>query len=307
MQNYKKLQEFNLKEVAAKTQIELQFLEALVEKDFASLNRFNVRGFIKILSREYELDFSDFYEEFENYLNENNLNIQKKTNMPISQVDYSTKKSFSFFLLFIVILGIFVVVLYYFDTIKTFFKHEQNISSPSVTEILGQAQLNLQNLSSSVVIVDNNQNKTNESIFNDTNLTYKQDQEVQTSQQASSSFQDQNTTNEPTDEILSESLQDSINTNSKIAQFKTNTPVWIGLIDLKSYRKTSLVKKDDFNLSLEKDQLVLTGAAALNVLNERGQEQQFAAGNSKRFLIKDGTIISISLSEFMKLNKGREW
>ncbi|HHY2378433.1 TPA: hypothetical protein ACV3CC_002166, partial [Campylobacter jejuni] len=42
MLNWKKIQELNLKEVAAKTQIELDFLEALVEKNFAVLSRFNV-------------------------------------------------------------------------------------------------------------------------------------------------------------------------------------------------------------------------------------------------------------------------
>ncbi|HEF5634944.1 TPA: hypothetical protein R8K38_001819, partial [Campylobacter jejuni] len=51
MLNWKKIQELNLKEVAAKTQIELDFLEALVEKNFAVLSRFNVKGFVKILSR----------------------------------------------------------------------------------------------------------------------------------------------------------------------------------------------------------------------------------------------------------------
>lgn len=59
MLNWKKIEDLNLKEVAARTKIELDFLEALVKKDFATLNRFNVRGFVKILSREYELDFTD--------------------------------------------------------------------------------------------------------------------------------------------------------------------------------------------------------------------------------------------------------
>ena len=65
MQNYKKLQDLNLREVSTNTQIEMDFLQALIEKDFKTLIRFNVKGFIKILEREYELDFTEFNEERE--------------------------------------------------------------------------------------------------------------------------------------------------------------------------------------------------------------------------------------------------
>ncbi|HED6022524.1 TPA: hypothetical protein R5V79_001050, partial [Campylobacter coli] len=94
MLNWKKIEDLNLKEVAARTKIELEFLEALVKKDFATLNRFNVRGFVKILSREYELDFTDFNEEFETYLNENNLNdTTTKPKMITPKLDAYSQKS----------------------------------------------------------------------------------------------------------------------------------------------------------------------------------------------------------------------
>ena len=51
----KQLQDLDLKEVSAKTQIEVEFLNALIQKDFKKLSRLNVKGFLKILSREYEL------------------------------------------------------------------------------------------------------------------------------------------------------------------------------------------------------------------------------------------------------------
>lgn len=40
MLNWKKIQELNLKEVAAKTQIELDFLEALSRKEFCCFKSF---------------------------------------------------------------------------------------------------------------------------------------------------------------------------------------------------------------------------------------------------------------------------
>ncbi|RTJ09788.1 hypothetical protein [Campylobacter jejuni] len=312
MLNWKKIQELNLKEVAAKTQIELDFLEALVEKNFAALNRFNVKGFVKILSREYELDFSDFNEEYEAYLNENNLTPEIKSKMVTPKLDaYSQKSSSAWpFLIILIILVIIGGGIYYFDTIKTFFKNEQNNTSATVIDIIGQAQENLKSLSgNNVVVIDNNKaQETNQtdSVLPSQNISSQEnDQNISTENNIS----ENNTTlldeekNTQTQEDTNIPKTDSL----KEAHFKTSTKIWIGLIDLKNLKKTSFVKEKDFNISLDKDQLILTGAAALTMFDQENKEQKFPAGISKRFLIKDGKITSISAAEFAKLNKGKEW
>lgn len=303
MLNWKKIQELNLKEVAAKTQIELDFLEALAEKNFAVLSRFNVKGFVKILSREYELDFSDFNEEYEAYLNENNPTPQTKSKMITTKLDaYSQKSSNAW--LFLIVLIVLVITgsgIYYFDTLKTFFKDEQNNTSTTVIDIIGQAQENLKSLGgNNVVVIDNNKaQETNqtESVLPSQNISL---QENDKNISIENNISENNTT------LLDE--EKTPKTDSlKEAHFKTSTKIWIGLIDLKSLKKTSFVKEKDFNISLDKDQLILTGAAALTMFDQENKEQKFPAGISKRFLIKDGKITSISAAEFAKLNKGKEW
>lgn len=312
MLNWKKIQELNLKEVAAKTQIELDFLEALVEKNFAVLSRFNVKGFVKILSREYELDFSDFNEEYEAYLNENNPTPQTKSKMITPKLDaYSQKSSNAWpFLIVLIVLVIIGSGIYYFDTLKTFFKDEQNNTSATVIDIIGQAQENLKSLSgNNVVVIDNNKaQETNqtESVLPSQNTSL---QENDKNISIENNISENNTT--LLDEEKNTQIQEDTNTlktdSLKEAHFKTSTKIWIGLIDLKSLKKTSFVKEKDFNISLDKDQLILTGAAALTMFNQENKEQKFPAGISKRFLIKDGKITSISAAEFVKLNKGKEW
>ena len=293
---YKKLQDLNLKEVASKTQIELSFLEALQNKDFESLSQFNVRGFIKILSREYELDFSEFIQEFEAYLSENSQDSQKKIIIP--KLDSYTQKSSNplvFIIVFVILILIFCGI-YFFDNIKGFFKSEENTTSTTVVDIIGQAEQNLQNLESQVIIIDNNEaKKSEENLSQSEELKPLNSNEEQNLSDENLSFENN----------LNEDLQS--NEPLKEAKFKTNAKIWIGIIDLKTFKKTSLVKENDFNISLESDKLVLTGAGALSVFDENDKEQNFTAGNSKRFLIKDGKITSISLNEFMKLNKGKEW
>ncbi|EIK2257414.1 hypothetical protein LJY53_001561 [Campylobacter jejuni] len=312
MLNWKKIQELNLKEVAAKTQIELDFLEALVEKNFAVLSRFNVKGFVKILSREYELDFSDFNEEYEAYLNENNPTPQTKSKMITPKLDaYSQKSSNAWpFLIVLIVLVIIGSGIYYFDTLKTFFKDEQNNTSATVIDIIGQAQENLKSLSgNNVVVIDNNKaQETNqtESVLPSQNTSL---QENDKNISIENNISENNTT--LLDEEKNTQIQEDTNTlktdSLKEAHFKTSTKIWIGLIDLKSLKKTSFVKEKDFNISLGKDQLILTGAAALTMFDQENKEQKFPVGISKRFLIKDGKITSISAAEFVKLNKGKEW
>ncbi|EAI3976985.1 hypothetical protein YO74_08255 [Campylobacter jejuni] len=312
MLNWKKIQELNLKEVAAKTQIELDFLEALVEKNFAVLSRFNVKGFVKILSREYELDFSDFNEEYEAYLNENNPTPQTKSKMITPKLDaYSQKSSNTWpFLIVLIVLVIIGSGIYYFDTLKTFFKDEQNNTSATVIDIIGQAQENLKSLGgNNVVVIDNNKaQETNqtESVLPSQNISL---QENDKNISIENNISENNTT--LLDEEKNTQIQEDTNTpktdSLKEAHFKTSTKIWIGLIDLKSLKKTSFVKEKDFNISLNKDQLILTGAAALTMFDQENKEQKFPAGISKRFLIKDGKITSISAAEFVKLNKGKEW
>ncbi|EAK5458645.1 hypothetical protein GEN74_07240 [Campylobacter jejuni] len=312
MLNWKKIQELNLKEVAAKTQIEPDFLEALVEKNFAVLSRFNVKGFVKILSREYELDFSDFNEEYEAYLNENNPTPQTKSKMITPKLDaYSQKSSNAWpFLIVLIVLVIIGSGIYYFDTLKTFFKDEQNNTSATVIDIIGQAQENLKSLSgNNVVVIDNNKaQETNqtESVLPSQNTSL---QENDKNISIENNISENNTT--LLDEEKNTQIQEDTNTlktdSLKEAHFKTSTKIWIGLIDLKSLKKTSFVKEKDFNISLDKDQLILTGAAALTMFDQENKEQKFPVGISKRFLIKDGKITSISAAEFVKLNKGKEW
>ncbi|EAH6763429.1 hypothetical protein O8W66_001020 [Campylobacter jejuni] len=292
MLNWKKIQELNLKEVAAKTQIELDFLEALVEKNFAVLSRFNVKGFVKILSREYELDFSDFNEEYEAYLNENNPTPQTKSKMITPKLDAYSQKSFNTwpFLIVLIVLVIIGSGIYYFDTLKTFFKDEQNNTSATVIDIIGQAQETNQTESvlpsQNTSLQENDKNISIENNISENNTTLL-DEEKNTQIQ------------EDTNTLKTDSLKE--------AHFKTSTKIWIGLIDLKSLKKTSFVKEKDFNISLDKDQLILTGAAALTMFDQENKEQKFPVGISKRFLIKDGKITSISAAEFVKLNKGKEW
>ncbi|MBS4240144.1 hypothetical protein [Campylobacter vulpis] len=307
MQNYKKLQDLNLREVSANTQIEMAFFEALLEKDFKTLIRFNVKGFIKILEREYELDFTEFNEELEQYLSENqpnSLHITKTVTPPLAS--YSHKGSILPIIAIVLFVFVAGVGVYYFDTLKELLKSEESFASAVSLDVAKEAELNLKNLENSVVIVgEENLSEINASVKVQENL----DEELKDTNESLkiTSLINENNTSEINQTKLEEADLNLQKISKEVAKFKVNSKVWVGVINLKSGKKMTWVKESDFEIPLNEDQLILTGATAFVVSDEEGNEKSYPAGISKRFLIKDGKITSISAAEFKQLNKGKDW
>ncbi|MCR2116738.1 hypothetical protein CUPS3808_02445 [Campylobacter upsaliensis] len=313
MQNYKKLQDLNLREVSTNTQIEMDFLQALIEKDFKTLIRFNVKGFIKILEREYELDFTEFNEELEQYLSENqpdSLHITKTVTPPLAS--YSHKGS----ILPIVVIVLFAFVvglgIYYFDTLKELLKSEESFASAMSLDAAKEAELNLKNLENSVVIVGEenlSENEINTSAKTQENLSKEPEKELKDTNESlkTTPLINENNASEVNQTKLEETDLNPQKILKEVAEFKVNSKVWVGVINLKTGKKMTWVKESDFEIPLNEDQLILTGATAFVVSDEEGNEKSYPAGISKRFLIKDGKIASISAAEFKQLNKGKDW
>ncbi|EOE5692136.1 hypothetical protein ACKJV2_000537 [Campylobacter upsaliensis] len=313
MQNYKKLQDLNLREVSTNTQIEMDFLQALIEKDFKILIRFNVKGFIKILEREYELDFTEFNEELEQYLSENqpdSLHITKTVTPPLAS--YSHKGS----ILPIVVIVLFAFVaglgIYYFDTLKELLKSEESFASAMSLDAAKEAELNLKNLENSVVIVGEenlSENEINTSAKTQENLSKEPEKELKDTNESlkTGPLINENNASEVNQTKLEETDLNPQKILKEVAEFKVNSKVWVGVINLKTGKKMTWVKESDFEIPLNEDQLILTGATAFVVSDEEGNEKSYPAGISKRFLIKDGKIASISAAEFKQLNKGKDW
>ncbi|ELM6779750.1 hypothetical protein Q2X75_000807 [Campylobacter upsaliensis] len=313
MQNYKKLQDLNLREVSTNTQIEMDFLQALIEKNFKTLIRFNVKGFIKILEREYELDFTEFNEELEQYLSENqpdSLHITKTVTPPLAS--YSHKGS----ILPIVIIVLFAFIvglgIYYFDTLKELLKSEESFASAMSLDAAKEAELNLKNLENSVVIVGEenlSENEINTSAKTQENLSKEPEKELKDTNESlkTTPLINENNASEVNQTKLEETDLNPQKILKEVAEFKVNSKVWVGVINLKTGKKMTWVKESDFEIPLNEDQLILTGATAFVVSDEEGNEKSYPAGISKRFLIKDGKIASISAVEFKQLNKGKDW
>ena len=311
----KRLEDLDLKEVSDKTRIEPEFFQALLNKDFEELSKFNVKGFFKILNREYGLDLSDILDEYEAFLHRDDEKPKaaEKESKVVTNVEQYSDKSSSLWLwvLIAVVLAAIIVLVVKFDLLKGFVSESANEGeSVSVSQSIDEAQNNLQE----------NDTQNNASIEfiepSETNSSTQEPANAENSAKAQSASanaqnsQGTQTQNSPSAQPIPQTLNEAINSSEltkKEAMFSTDGKVWVGFIDLSTRTNTSIVTDENFSVDLSKDQLLLIGGTALTLVDETGEVQTFPAGNSKRFLVKDGKIKSITLSEFMSYNRGKEW
>ena len=324
------LKDLNLKEVSAKTQLEMDFLKAVVDKDFKKLSKFNVRGFLKILSREYELDFTEFLEEYDAFLKDDldekaPANSQKEVYIP-PQIDSYSAPTGSKSWIFIFILAILIAAawaVYKYDLLSLLSENNASSNETVVIDIIDEAKNNISAASNestlSITETSNNalganhnaqdnlsNNATNSSGASNSQSPQEEVLElvVVAPENNQSSAQSEEEAQNLSDTIASLNQDENLN---KEATFNTKGKVWVGFIDLKTNTKTTKVTDVNFSVDLSKDQLILAGATELSVIDENGVQKTYPAGASKRFLVQSGHIKPITLNEFMALNKGKEW
>lgn len=103
------LEKIGLQEVCKRTHIEVAQLEYMINNQYEKLNKINTLGFVKILSREYKLDLSDWLEGFYDYWAEHKSeeDEQKEKIFVRAKSDRSSKKAAILFLVIAFIAGMF--------------------------------------------------------------------------------------------------------------------------------------------------------------------------------------------------------
>lgn len=336
----KKIEDLDLKEAVERTCIEPEFFEALVERDFKGISKFNVKGFLKILKREYDLDLEEFESEYNAYLNADKAqHSEVKESKVVTNVDQYSKESSTWWLWILIILvaAAIVFLVWKFDLFKAFVS-ENNAESASTqvvesvdnaaNSVMKEGEIEPENsgeiespsensgVNSNAVNSGVNSNAVNSAVNSSTNSNSNANAVNSGTNSANSAVNSNgtnsansaansaaNSQNKPINEILNSISQNE----KKEAIFSTSGKVWVGFIDLATMTNSSIVTDENFSVDLSKDQLILVGGTALTLTDDKGEVQNFPAGNSKRFLVKDGIIKAISISEFRAYNGGKEW
>lgn len=293
------LEKIGLQEVCRKTHIEVKQLEYMINNQFDKLNKINTLGFVKILSREYKLDLTDWLEGFYDYWADHKAEEESKKNKIFIRAnsDRSYKKLAWFFLLMMFIAGLFAVVSIFkididLESLLEKTKFETQIAGYQSAPVVQEAAKSLGVKVEERVIETNGTNTTVEAVI--VNIDDNATQRIE-SNESNSSFN------------KVEEKNATISTISKNkAMILPKRKIWVGSISLDNFSRQ--ITSDDKNLTIDltKKQLIKTGNGYF-ILSYDGTDEDFTEQGSTRFLVENGTIKKISEESFIALNKGKNW
>ncbi len=297
----KALEKIGLHEVCKKTHIEVKQLEYMINAEYGKLNKINTLGFVKILSREYKIDFSQWLEGFDHYWQEHKSDedIRKDKIFVRAKSDKKSGKGVWIFLLLSMIAGAVVFLSYVQEEIdvsalwdkaksETIGSGFQN--TPVVQEAANSMGIKVEE---KITVEANSSNTTTEVIVVPLTLV----EEVPTVSVAQSP--EENKTSLSDTPLLKD-------VPAHKAMLIPTRKIWIGtiLLDDKTRKESSGDKT--LMIDLSKRQLIKTGNGFFK-LSYDGSVEDFTEQGSTRFLVENGTIKKISEEIFVQMNQGKNW
>ncbi|MGG7048701.1 MULTISPECIES: helix-turn-helix domain-containing protein [unclassified Campylobacter] len=331
------LKDVGLKEVARKTHIEPDFLQAIIEKDFQKLSRLNVAGYIKILQREYGISLDEWLAEFDEYKKQHNIDNKKPKVSPKIPAYTATgvpTKSVSGgslgWILWLFILALFLGVAYYFDAHKYIEKLPQMLEDKNESASYTSATV-VQEVKKNMNIIE--ENTTTVIIPKDENTSMKISLNQNLSEKNTTTSSEKNTTIVPviaqkkdenkteiTEIIEQQAVKKSENNvtstvgsdvgitilKTDSAVFVPKAKIWYGVIELANGKKFSRTSDEPLDIDMHSELLIVFGNGNIELRTKNGTKK-FDPGRAARFLVTGGEIRSVNYDEFVKLNKGKSW
>ncbi|MFK5881618.1 MAG: hypothetical protein QM482_05340 [Sulfurospirillum sp.] len=302
MDDFNILEEIGLKEVSNKTHIEVKNLEYMINSQFDKLSKTSTVGFVKILSREYKLDLTDWLNEAEKFWSENKEEDDGTKIFIVQKQKNFTKKLFaalSLFILAAILYGAYIFLnnkLNFFENplvkTDTNYTYEQ---TPVVNEAKGTLEQNItRDENKTQVLVD-----INKSIGVEVNAT----SSIKIDETNNSVF---NTGQELNISVVKKNRTDNFKAEKKDAYISPNAKLWVGVIYLDNFKRKSFLGKNNFVLDASRDQLVTTGHGNFT-LYFNGEIKKFQSQNPIRLLIKNAEVSVITDKQFKALNRGSLW
>ena len=264
------IKELGLAKVCEETHIAKRHIQALIDEDYSILSKVQFLGFISILERDYHIDLSEFKARgLEYYIQ---IAAPKVADAFIDSRPKKSSKGIYIFIVLAIFAGVTYLSIDFSSTTSDTKSHETQSVVQEIEALVEENTIDQQ------LILDNNVSEV-----------------IQESQELNATTQE--TPSEVSQPVVAKAEKIKI-----IVQKKT----WFGYIDLATQTKDQKVFSNTFELDGSKDWLMRMGHKSVKVEID-GKEQVIDTKKSMQFLYKDGLLTQISLSEFAKLNEGKEW
>ncbi len=289
-----KLKKIGVKEIAQKTLITEKNIQAIVDKDFKSLQKTRAIGFIGIIEREFKLDLSEWIKEYQTYLNIHGVDEEKSFIMGNIEKENSGNKLINLFIYFVVFISI-VGLFYILSDINSFNKKDEDVKE--VKELVEEAKVNLNttkeiNNSNLNILAESNKSSSSEFLSTDEN---------------NSSLSEIIAQEQETIKSKESGLENSENFEGNLTQLyiEPKYKIWVGIVTLPDYKRNTFTSEGKFEIDTSKEQLIALGHKKVEIFLN-GQKVEVDKKRDK-FHYKDGVIKAITSSEFKELNRGKSW
>lgn len=320
------LKDINIKEIVTKTHLDESVLKAILERDFEKLKNVNITMNLKILEREYGVNFDEWLKEFNNYKanhfveDEKGLRVKPKL---ISYNSVSDKNNYlTYFIYFLIaILIVFGGMFYYFNYMQ---KNDVATSDNKLENIVVESDKVTDNITDTPTQQQNTTTlQNNEEVKSETNTTIENtlDNNLQTNSDNSikEPSNEQNLSNQTPNlnNPTSSSTSSDINLNTKEEVKNETTTNEAEKVITK--HKLSLIPKDKIWVNVktlsngesknymieravvfEEDSLIFLGNNFFS-LELDGVELKLPT-NNRYILFKDGEVKFLTQKEYRKLD-----
>ena len=311
MNELENLKEIGIKEISRKTHIEPTFLQYIFDKNFEKLSRLNIKGYAKILQREYGVDLSELLAEYDAFMQENTPDDSHKTKVSPKIASYTPdditnqrQGGGSGFFFWIIILAIIAGGAYYFDAYKYVHNfiaslNEDNTSvSYSQSSIVNEVKKN---------IIDTNVTISQNTPKIDANASsVKISAPAEQNVPVSPASVDQNALKPSMAAQPAPKVEQNVTKPLNEAVITPKQRVWIGIINLENGQKTSSDTSKSVNINLDQRQLVVCGNGNIE-LKIGDKVTKYNPSRPARFLVENGDMKFLTYDEFVEMNKGKSW
>lgn len=341
------LKKLDIKEVSLKTRITQDKLKSIIECEFDNFDKIKAKGFSQIIQREFKIDMQEWLKAYEEHHRKQEA-IEAINNIGNKEIEDDVydnitsekiyiavegKKDRSYLKLFAFLAILVLAFVVYFIYNNVFSTKDLSTTNTSNTNNMQDFKENnavteentqdLQSLEISQESIQNNAtipNQTDDILESD---ALKQEQNINQnlnevefniveSNADQSSASKPNTTESSTTQSNSieskESNSQELVLNISEITFIPKEPLWIGVIDLQTYKKKQLSTSSRYNIKLDNNKLIRTGHSHFSLTSPNGFSKNYIGGDNKYFLYtnEDG-FKEIDKAKFLSLNKGEEW
>lgn len=262
-----KLREIGAHKIFEQTHIARKFVEDILKGNFSTMNRVQFAGFISILEREYNVDLHELTEEYNAQYNAQHSNEKEPFVVSIQEDSQKTTHTKMYVVAALVLAG----------TVLAFYSL---LGSPEAEEPLPQAPVE--------VVIPEKEELNNTTIEEARSHLDQLDQE--------------------TDEIPEPAVVEVTVEPVHLGKFEIipRSNLWIGIIDLDTFKRTQKLGSEPFELASDKEWLLVMGHGYVT-FSVNGEEKRFKEEKKVWFSYENGVLRQLSRSEFKEKNRGKAW